>query len=118
MFWILQMAINTAAFMALPYIFDGIHIANWQSAMVAAAILGLLNTFIKPILTILTLPFQIITLGLFTFVINAGFMLLVDKLVSGVAIETFWTAFFASIVYSIIAWAASSVLFPFTSPKV
>lgn len=112
---LLQMLINTAAFMALPYIFDNFHVANWQAALVAAAVLALLNTFIKPILTILTLPFQIITLGLFTFVINAGFMLLVDKLVSGVSIETFWTAFFASIVYSIIAWAGASLTSSFSS---
>ena len=110
--WFLLWAINTGALLALPYFFDGIHIATWQAALVAAAVLGFLNTIIKPIVTILTLPLQIITLGLFTWVINAGFMLLVGRVIQGFTIDTFGTAFLASIVYSLISWAGASILLP------
>lgn len=110
--WLILWGINTAALLALPYFFNGIHFTGWQSALVAAAVLGLLNTIIKPIVTILTLPLQIITLGLFTFVINAVFMLLVSRFTQGFTIDTFGTAFFASIVFSLISWAGASVLMP------
>ena len=110
--WLILWGINTAALMALPYFFSGIHFTGWQSALVAAAILGLLNTVIKPIVSILTLPLQIISLGLFTFVINAAFMLLVSRFTQGFNIDSFGTAFFASIVYSLISWAGASVLMP------
>ena len=110
--WFLLWAINTGALLALPYFFNGIHITTWQAALVAAAVLGFLNTIIKPIVTILTLPLQIITLGLFTWVINAGFMLLVGRVIQGFTIDTFGTAFLASIVYSLISWAGASILLP------
>mgnify|MGYP003420495325 FL=1 len=110
--WLILWAINTAALMALPFFFNGIHINGWQSAFIAAAVLGLLNTFIKPIVQILTLPLQIITLGLFTLVINAGFMLLVDRVIQGFTIDSFITALLASVVYSLISWAGATVLLP------
>lgn len=110
--WLLLWAINALALMTLPFIFKGMHFSGWQAALAAAAILGLLNTFIKPIVQILTLPLQIITLGLFTWVINAGFMLLVDRVIDGFAIDNFTTALFASIVYSLISWAGASILLP------
>jgi putative membrane protein len=110
--WLVLWAINTAALMALPFFFKTIHINGWQSALIAAAILGLLNTFIKPVVQILTLPLQIITLGLFTWVINAGFMLMVGRLIDGLIIDDFSTAFFASILYSLISWAGATVFLP------
>lgn len=111
--WLILWAINTVALMALPSFFDGkIQLGGWQTALIAAATLGLLNTFIKPVVSILTLPLQIITLGLFTLVINAGFMLLVGRMIEGFHIENFSTALFASILYSLISWAGASVLLP------
>ncbi|MGL4767953.1 MAG: phage holin family protein [Formosimonas sp.] len=110
--WLILWLINTAALMALPFFFDGIQFNGWSSALLAAAALGLLNTFIKPIVQVLTLPLQIITLGLFTWVINAGFMLLVDRLITGFTIDTFVTAIMASVLYSLISWAGATVLLP------
>lgn len=111
--WLILWAINTVALMALPSFFEGkIQLGGWQTALLAAAVLGLLNTFIKPIVSILTLPLQIITLGLFTFVINACFMLLVGRMIDGFHIDGFSTALLASILYSLISWAAASILLP------
>ncbi|GHA75389.1 hypothetical protein GCM10009007_15670 [Formosimonas limnophila] len=110
--WLILWAINTTALMALPFFFDNIHMQGWSSALIAAAILGLLNTFIKPIVQILTLPLQIITLGLFTWVINALFMLFVGNIIDGFVIDGFWTAMLASVVYSLISWASATILLP------
>ncbi|TDR33187.1 phage holin family protein [Hydromonas duriensis] len=110
--WLLLWAINTAALMALPFFFSGIHFSGWQAAFVAAAVLGLLNTIIKPIVIILTLPLQILTLGLFTLVINAAMMMLVARFTQGFLVDSFGTAFLASVVYSLISWAGASILLP------
>ena len=93
--WLIHWAIATVALMALPYLFDGISIDESMTALVAALILGLINTFIRPIVTLL---------------INAGLLFLVSSLVKGFHIDTFGTAFWAAIVYGLINWAASSIL--------
>ncbi len=108
--WLLHWAIATIALMALPYLFDGISIDESMTALVAALILGLINTFIRPIVSLLTLPLQILSLGLVTLLINAGLLFLVSSLVKGFHIDTFGTAFWAAIVYGLINWAASSIL--------
>ena len=108
--WLLHRAIATIALMALPYLFDGISIDESMTALVAALVLGLINTFIKPVVSLLTLPLQILSLGLVTLLINAGLLFLVSSLVKGFHIDTFGTACWAAIVYGLINWAASSIL--------
>ena len=108
--WLLHWAIATIGLMALPILIDGVHINHWQTALIAALVLGLINAFIKPVVYLFTLPLRVLSLGLVGLLINAAFMLLVTKLVDGFTIDTFMTAIFAAIIYSIINWAASVVL--------
>ena len=108
--WLIHWAIATVALLTLPYLFNGVHIDQGMTALIAALVLGLINTFIKPVVSLLTLPLQILSLGLVTLLINAGLLFLVSSLVKGFHIDTFGTAFWAAIVYGLINWAASSIL--------
>jgi putative membrane protein len=108
--WILHVAIATAGLLVLPYIFSGVQINHWQSALLAAVLLGLVNTFVKPVVNVLTLPIRVLTLGVVSLLINGAFMLFVTKLVDGFSIDTYWTAILAAIVYSVINWAAGVVV--------
>lgn len=72
------------------------------SALIVAVVLGVINAFIKPIVSLLTLPLTIVTLGLFSLVINALFIILAAKVVPGFSIAGFWTALFFSIILSLI----------------
>ncbi len=89
------------------YILPGVHVASTSSALVAALVLGIINAFIKPLIIVLTLPINILTLGLFTFVINALLILLASNIVYGFKVDGFWWA----VLFSIILALVSSVLF-------
>ena len=102
--------INAAALFALPYIFDSIKIESFYTALIVALILSVLNTLIRPILFVLTLPITIITLGLFIFVLNGLLLWFVASFVKGFTIAGFWPAVFGAIVYSFISWAATSFI--------
>ncbi|MFX7052616.1 phage holin family protein, partial [Acinetobacter baumannii] len=79
---------------------DGIEVRGFGSAMIAAAVLAIINTLIRPILVLLTLPVTLLTLGLFIFVINALLFLFVSNLLSGFVVSGFWTALLGSLLYS------------------
>lgn len=102
--FILRLLINTVAVYVTASIVPGIKIDNFTSALIASIVLGILNTLIKPILIILTLPVNILTLGLFTFVINAFMITLTSSLVNGFHVETFLSALLFSIVLSVVGW--------------
>lgn len=102
--------INAAALFALPYIFDSIKVESFYTALIVALILGLLNTLVRPILFVLTLPITLITLGLFIFVLNGLLLWFVASFVKGFTIAGFWPAVFGAIVYSLISWAATSLV--------
>jgi putative membrane protein len=82
-------------------LFSGIKFSNKSSLLISALMLGFVNAVVRPILFFLTLPFTILTLGFFVFVLNALMIMLVAKLVNGFKLSGFWTAFFASIFISI-----------------
>ena len=103
----------TAAIIVASYVLDGIQVKGFLSAFFAAAILGVLNAFFRPILIILTLPINILTLGLFTFIINALLLKMASGVISGFDVRGFWAAVFGSVVISIVSWALNS----FISPK-
>ena len=107
---IIRWLILTAAIMFTSYLIGGIHVSGISSAFFAAAILGILNAFLRPILIILTLPLNILTLGLFTLVINAFLLKMVSGVISGFQVEGFWPAVFGSLVISIINWLLSSFI--------
>ncbi len=102
--------ILTLAILAVPYLISGVRVDSIGSAMITAAILGILNAVVRPILIILTLPLTIVTLGLFILVINALLFELAGAVVSGVHVASFWSAFFASIIVSIVSWILNSVV--------
>jgi len=103
--------ILTLSIMGASYIIDGIEVKGFFSAFFAAAILGILNIFFKPILLLLTLPVNILTLGLFTFVINAILLMMVSGVIKGFVVSGFWSAVFGSIVISIISWVLNEIVF-------
>ena len=92
----------------LSFLFSGIVFDNFAAALITSIILGLVNAIIKPILIVLTLPINILTLGLFSLVINACMLLLASDFSSGFYVDSFATAFFASIVLSVINAILSS----------
>lgn len=99
---LLRILITSGLVLLIAHFMLGVHVANFTTALIVAVVLGLLNIFIKPILVILTLPFTIVTLGLFLLVINAIIILLCDNIVGGFGVDSFWTALFFSLVLSIL----------------
>lgn len=95
------------AIMATAYLLPGVSLSGFVPALVTALVLGLVNAFIKPVLLLLTLPINILTLGLFTLVINALLIMLVSKLVSGFQVQGFWWALGFSVVLTVVNWALS-----------
>jgi putative membrane protein len=102
--------INAAALFALPYVLTSIHVANFGTALVAALVLGLVNTLIRPVLVLLTLPVTVLTLGLFIFVLNGLLLWAVGSWLDGFRVDGFWAGVFGAIVYSLISWALSALL--------
>ncbi len=99
--------LNSVAVFATAKILPGVEIKNFWSAIVVAALLSIVNTFLNPIIQIISLPVTILTLGLFALVINTLMIMLVDALVDGFKIKSFWWALAFGLVMSLI----SSVLF-------
>jgi putative membrane protein len=107
---IVRWVINALALLALPYIFDSIRIEGFYTALITALVLGLVNALIRPVLIVLTLPLNILTLGLFTFVINGLLFWFVASFVKGFYVAGFWPAFWGALVYSIVSWALSALI--------
>src|SRR6266436_1834766 len=103
--------INALALLALPYLVPSVQVDGFTTALVAALLLGLVNTLIRPLLVLLTLPVTVLTLGLFIFVINGLLFWFVASFVKGFSVAGFWSAFFGAIVYALISWAASALVF-------
>jgi putative membrane protein len=106
----LRWLILTFAIIATSYLIDGIQVSGFLSAFFAAAILGILNAFFRPILLILTLPVNILSLGLFTFVINAIVLMMVSGVISGFEVSGFWSAVFGSLLISLVSWFLTSFI--------
>jgi putative membrane protein len=102
--------INAAALFLLPYVFPWVVVDSFGAALIAALVLGLINTLIRPLLVLLTLPVTLLTLGLFIFVINGLLFWWVGSFIEGFHVGGFWAAFFGAIVYSLISWLLSSLL--------
>ncbi len=99
---LLNIALSTIAVFVTAYILPGVHLAGWGSALVLAIVLGLINTFIRPILLILTLPINILTLGLFTLVIVALCVMLASAIAPGFKVDGFFWAMAFGVVLAII----------------
>ena len=98
---LINWVVSAMVVFSIAYIMPGIHIVDFTTSLVVALILGIINAFLKPILLILTLPINILSLGLFTFVLNALLILLVSKVVPGFKVDGFLWAFIFGIVLSV-----------------
>jgi putative membrane protein len=107
---LLVWALNAVALLLVPYVIPGVHIENFYSALVAVLVLGLVNTVVRPIFVLLTLPVTLLTLGLFLFVVNALMFWFVGDILSGFRVDGFVSALFGSIVYSVASWLFSSMI--------
>ena len=94
--------INSIVIFATAHLLKGVEVKDFFTAVGVAILLAIINTFIKPVLVILTLPVTVITLGLFLFVINAGIILLISKLISEFKVAGFWWALLFSIIVSLL----------------
>ncbi len=104
--WIL----NAIALLAVAYLYPGVQVQDWKAAAIAALVLGLVNTLVKPILVLLTLPVTILTLGLFLLVINALLFWGVAQLIEGFHVNGFWAALLGALLYSVIGWLLSKLI--------
>ena len=100
---IIKLLIATLAVFISAYLIPGVTVDTFQTAFIVAIVIGVLNMFVKPILVILTLPITILTLGLFSFVINVGLLYLVSYLVPGFIIETIIAALLFGLLVSFIS---------------
>jgi putative membrane protein len=101
---LLRWFVLTAAVLAASWLLEGIRVDGLLSAIAAAATLGILNAFLRPLIILLTLPVNILTLGLFTFVINALMLQIVSQVIPGFTVRGFWTAVFGALIIGAVSW--------------
>lgn len=109
MFLLLRWLISALSLILVTYIVPGIKVQGFYSALIAALVLGLINSLIRPVLVVLTLPVNILTLGLFTLVINALLFWLAATIVKGFGVDGFWPAFWGAMVMSIVSWILNGI---------
>jgi putative membrane protein len=109
---ITKLAVNAIALLVVSSMFQGIRLDNNRATIAAAVVLALVNTYLRPLVVLLTLPINILTLGLFTLVINALMLELVSWLIPAFHIDSFWTALGAALVISIISFLLNWFLRP------
>ena len=108
--FILKWLLSAAALLAVAYLYSGVVVSSFTAALIAAAVLGALNTVVKPLLVLLTLPVTLVTLGLFIFVINALMFWAAAGLLSGLKVSGFGAALIGSLIYSALQLAIEFVL--------
>lgn len=116
--FLLRVVINAIALLIVAYFMPGVHVTGPVGALEAALVLGVVNAILRPILIILTLPVQILTLGLFTLIVNGFLFWWVAHWNVGLSVDGFWTSVLASIVLTVISMILSWVLGGITREKV
>lgn len=99
---IIRLLVSALAIFVTAYLLPGVDVVGWQTYFILAIVLGALNLFLKPLLVLLTLPLSIVTLGLFTIVINTLLVMLADKLVDGFTVASFWWALAFGLVLAVV----------------
>lgn len=108
---LIRWAILALGISAAAWLFNGVHVeGGFWSYVWVAAILGLVNAALRPILVLLTLPLTILTFGLFLLVVNAMTLGITDWLSSAIEIDGFWTTLLAAAVISLVSWALNEVI--------
>jgi len=102
--------VNIVALLVIDWLFDGVEIGRWGSVLLGAAVLGLGNAILKPILALLTLPLILITFGLFYFVLNVAMLALAEWIAPDFSIDGFWTYVGATIVVWLVNWILGAVV--------
>ncbi len=105
-FW----GVNTLSLWVADELFDGIMFRELQSLFISGLLLGVVNTFIRPLLVLLTLPLSVVTLGFFVLVINALMLLLVAWLVPGFVVAGFWSGFIVALFVSVLSFVVNSII--------
>ncbi|MCX7816266.1 MAG: phage holin family protein [Syntrophales bacterium] len=96
--------ILTIAIVISSYFIEGVRVQGFLSAFSAAAVLGVMNVFLRPILLLVTLPINVLTLGVFTFLINALLLKMTAAVIPGFDVEGFWSAVLGAMVVSLVSW--------------
>jgi putative membrane protein len=109
--------ILTVSVIAASYLIENIHVTGFFAALFAAAAIGFLNMFFRPVLLILTLPINIMSLGLFTFLINALMLKMASGLIPGFSVIGFWSTVFGAIVISVVNWFLNMIVADTTRPS-
>jgi len=107
-----NLAIDVLALVVVDWLFDGIKLDTWQAVVGGAILLALVNAYLRPLILFLTLPFNILSLGLFTFVINASMLKVVSWLLPDFHVTGFWTAVGASLMISFVSFLLNWLLKP------
>jgi putative membrane protein len=110
LYWIAIWFLTSIAFLITSYLVPGFKVVTLGTALWAAALVGILNVVLRPILILLTLPINIITLGLFTFVVNAMVLKLAASLIKGFEISNWTSAIIGAIILTLVHWALFSLL--------
>ena len=110
MSFLLQWLVSGLAIIITAYLLPGVRVAGFFAALVTALILGLINAFIRPVLILLTLPLNILTLGLFTLVINALLIMLAAAFVPGFTVQGFWWALLFGLVLAVVNYALGAIV--------
>jgi len=107
---VIRWLVLAAAIMAASYLLEGIEVKGFFPALGAAAMLGILNAFFRPVLLILTLPINILSLGLFTFIINALMLKMASGVIPGFDVRGFWPALFGALIITLISWLLNAFI--------
>lgn len=107
---LISWVVYALAILITAYLLPGVHVDDFVTALILSVVLGVLNVFLKPVLKILTLPINILSLGLFSLVINAILILLAARVVEGFSVDNFWWALLFGIILSIINSMLSSLM--------
>ena len=109
--FLVRLLLNAIAILVAAWLVPGVELSGTGAALAAGAVLGLVNVSIRPVLLVLTLPFTLITLGLFIFVVNAICVGLTAAVIPGFSIATYWAAFLGALVVSVVSWILNGLLF-------
>ncbi|HRO60931.1 MAG TPA: phage holin family protein [Burkholderiaceae bacterium] len=103
--------LNAASLVLVAWLIPAVHVSGFGAALIAALVLGLFNAVLRPVLILLTLPVTLLTLGLFILVINGFLFWAAAQILEGLEVRSFGWAMIAALVYSVISWAISALLF-------
>ena len=107
---LIRWIINAGALWLIAFVIKGIEVQSFLSALVAAAVLGVINAILRPIFILLTLPINLLTLGLFTFLLNGFMLYLAGTLVRGFEVHGFWAPVFGALILSIVSGLTTAFL--------